>query len=561
MRRDQPPMAQTGRRSGPAYSSVSSQERCGQNLLPPAAEAKDLEGGYQSTGNGSLSSEGTSERSEQQTRREQETRMPKPSTHGCKSERRLGETQESPGGLSKGNTADLREESLMDQMFDNLPHNVFFRVLRDFMQWLSNLQEPKRHGLLATAVNGRRFQAVCISVIMFNAGFSAYVANWEIEHLDVAPPSMIINVELGLLSFYLCELILKLMVHRLFFFINQEKPWNWFDLCLIAISMYDQYTSLLGADDSSANLTFMRLFRLLKLSKVMRVLRALKFLRELRLMLIAIYKSFLSFIWVVLMLIFILYIVGLVCMQGVTTILSERGNDLDAVEIKRIKFLFGTIQDSMLTLYKATNDGMEWSELHTLVSEAGPVYSLIFLGFTAFFFFAIMNILTGMMVESVVQASGSDAETVKLEYHRAQGKAALGMRRVFRALDTDGSGDIGLDEFYAGVQTERVQALLSSIEIDVKDAERFFKLLLEITGSHMVDIDSFLAACMKMKGHASSLDLQFLMFEIGVIHKQVADVYDKLDHVVRTPALPPWSRQASPKQGFRLRVNSMTFDD
>jgi len=363
-----------------------------------------------------------------------------------------------------------------------------------------------------------------VSVIVFNAGFSSYVANWEMNNLKADPTDGILKVELGLLIFYLGELFLKLWVHGFYFFINNEKLWNWFDVVLIAISLYDQWTAYFVASDGGANLTFMRMFRLLKLSKIMRILRALRFLRELRLMLVAIAVSFLSFFWCVVMLVFILYIVSLICMQGVTTVLTEEAGIIEPEEVQRIMYQFGSVQNSVLSLYKIASNGGEWGELYGIVSKAGPLYSGVFLFFTAFLTFAIMNILTGMIVDSVVKASGSDDETLKLEYRHAQEGAARGMKRVFQAIDCDGNGHINLDEFYVGVQAEDVQALMNAIQIDVKDAERFFKLVLAATDSDEVDIDTFVLACMKIKGSASSLDLQSLMFETGVIHKKLVDL-------------------------------------
>ena len=46
-------------------------------------------------------------------------------------------------------------------------------------------------------------------------------------------------------------------------------------------------------------------------------------------------------------------------------------------------------------------------------------------------------------------------------------------------------------------------------------------VLLEISDSDHVDIDSFVDACLKMKGVATGLDMQYLMFETGVIHKKI----------------------------------------
>ena len=70
--------------------------------------------------------------------------------------------------------------------------------------------------------------------------------------MEPDPPRAIAAVELMFLSFYTVELLLKLVVHRLFFFTNKEMQWNIFDCTLVVFSLADQVlTAVLASGDGS----------------------------------------------------------------------------------------------------------------------------------------------------------------------------------------------------------------------------------------------------------------------------------------------------------------------
>ena len=69
------------------------------------------------------------------------------------------------------------------------------------------------------------------AVIFANAIFILYATDYEMQnlHQPVSSDAEKISVaELLLASFYVFELLLKLIVHRFYFFWNAEMAWNWF---------------------------------------------------------------------------------------------------------------------------------------------------------------------------------------------------------------------------------------------------------------------------------------------------------------------------------------------
>eukprot|EP00747_Dinoflagellata_sp_TGD_P111381 gnl/TRDRNA2_/TRDRNA2_171212_c0_seq3.p1 gnl/TRDRNA2_/TRDRNA2_171212_c0~~gnl/TRDRNA2_/TRDRNA2_171212_c0_seq3.p1 ORF type:complete len:886 (+),score=161.09 gnl/TRDRNA2_/TRDRNA2_171212_c0_seq3:81-2738(+) len=150
------------------------------------------------------------------------------------------------------------------------------------LDWWVNLEEPTRTGWLAAIVSSGRFESLTILVIVLNAFFMAYVANYDISHINHEPTEFITSAERFFTIFFLVELILKLCVHRRYFFVNENMKWNIFDFFLVGLAVYDQLVTLIAHSGGGPNMTFMRTLRMLKMAKMLRMARVLKAFKDLR---------------------------------------------------------------------------------------------------------------------------------------------------------------------------------------------------------------------------------------------------------------------------------------
>merc|ERR1712060_836182 len=79
--------------------------------------------------------------------------------------------------------------------------------------------------------------------------------------------------------------------------------------------------------------------------------------------------------------------------------------------------------------------------------------------------------------------------------------------------------------FLQFMENDRFRFYFSARGLDINDTETFFKMLASCTGSDEVDIDTFVRGCMKMKGQASSIDVQMLLYECKHIRRAQQDFY------------------------------------
>merc|ERR1712032_1340655 len=99
-----------------------------------------------------------------------------------------------------------------------------------------------------------------------------------------------------------------------------------------------------------------------------------------------------------------------------------------------------------------------------------------------------------------------DAESCALEVRRTENAHHRQLMRLCEELDKDGSGTLTKQEFSGNMKKGKLKYFLATLGLDIRDAERFFELLEET--SHEIDIGLFVDACMRLKGAATSIDLQ-----------------------------------------------------
>mmetsp|Transcript_9666 Transcript_9666/g.21562 ORF Transcript_9666/g.21562 Transcript_9666/m.21562 type:complete len:691 (-) Transcript_9666:128-2200(-) len=408
------------------------------------------------------------------------------------------------------------------------PLNWLLMRLADLILLAMTIKEPPRSGKLASFVQSTTFETLCAQVICVHALFTAYSADYSIEYLNQEVKVWMLVMEAFFAAFYILELTLKMLVHRLYFFCNEDMSWNIFDFLLVVFGLIDQYTMLVLANEGGRNsLTFMRSIRLVRLVKILRVLRVMRFFRELRLMIYSIMYSLSSFFWCFVMIFFVLYVFALVIIQGVAGSLEQMSPDNH--EFSALMSNFGSMTQTMLSLYMATTGGVDWREYHNDLLPVGDGYSVLFLAYTAFFNFAVYNVLTGIFVERAMSVAEPGRDGMILELRRKERAELEQVRRLCHAMDFDNSGSITWAEFSERLENETVKACLQSIGLDVKDAYMFFTTLTEISGDGKVDIDAFCEGCMKMKGQASSIDLAALAFEAKLIRRDVDKAITMLD--------------------------------
>ncbi|CAE8636687.1 unnamed protein product [Polarella glacialis] len=409
--------------------------------------------------------------------------------------------------------------------------------------WWSEVKEPERTGCIAAFVKSKTFEMLCATVIILNAAFAVYTANVEINNLFADPTPFVIYTEIIFTAYYIIELLLKLAVHRVFFFCNMDMQWNLFDMGLVLLAVYDMtLVFVLAGSRTGTNMTFMRTFRVLKIAKVFRIVRVLRFFTELRLMMRSVAGSFMSLFWSFVLLALIFYVFGLLFVNGAVRFLQDYllkdPSAVDDPTMENMLLLFGSVQKAMLSLFMATTSGCDWQDLYrNMIEDMDWLTAAMFLFFIGFMHVALLNVLTGLFVESALKLAEPERDAKALQKRKTDKLEWEELVALSREIDLDNSGYINTEELITILQDDVMKSRFAVLGLDVRDADIFFGMLNTIHGTDQIEIEAFAAGCMRLKGSASSLDLQCLFYETRMIQRnhgiRMDSMLVKLDELSR----------------------------
>eukprot|EP00747_Dinoflagellata_sp_TGD_P056204 gnl/TRDRNA2_/TRDRNA2_149966_c2_seq1.p1 gnl/TRDRNA2_/TRDRNA2_149966_c2~~gnl/TRDRNA2_/TRDRNA2_149966_c2_seq1.p1 ORF type:complete len:738 (-),score=138.72 gnl/TRDRNA2_/TRDRNA2_149966_c2_seq1:25-2238(-) len=360
-----------------------------------------------------------------------------------------------------------------------------------------------------------RLEGISALVIIVNAWFIGFQAEYALDHPS-APASMLINiVNLSFCIYYTIEVILKLSVHKLYFFVNKERGWNWLDAMLVCSGIYDSVSTfvLSDAEGSSAS-GMLRLLRLFKMAKMLRVIRVMRFFRELRLLMKPLIGSLRTLFWTCAMFSIIVYVFGIVFLQAASGVLVEDHTENKLTEDQRSELyeLWGSAVKSMITLYMAVTGGNDWGALAEPLKLAGYIYYFLFMMYVLFLSFAVLNVLTGVFVDAAMTYATDDRINVALENNSEETAVINKAEDACTAMGFDAAGgftEAGLD---ALLNSDEMVGLMIWFDVQPKEVRQLFETMASEKSTALVDHRMFLQCCTKLKGTAKSSDVQTLLY-------------------------------------------------
>jgi len=396
----------------------------------------------------------------------------------------------------------------------------------------------ERDTRLRRILNSSAVDVFCAAVISCNAitiGISTQEAiAWQLEHSggSAAQPSAFIrNTDSAFLAFYCMEMLLKLAAFRSQFFCGDAWKWNTFDLLLVVSGIYDFVSEMVASGSGQGNdtsVTWMRLVRLAKMAKMLRVVRVMRLFRVLRMMVTSIASNFITLIWTIVMLFLVMYIFGLCFLQGLSGYLQDTpANAVPAETMEAIRIYWGSVQQSIITLYFTVTGGSDWEPLAEPLRHAGAFYYILFLFYVAFLAFAVLNVLTGLYAEEACKVSDRDDEQVLQELNDCQ---AIGEFRQFMMRE-QGSKDshelFSWETFEQHFKDKAVQEFMKVVDLTPLECGRVFKFI-DSGKTGRVPIENFIDGCLRSNGATVSLEVTALTVLVKKVSVELKNAVNSL---------------------------------
>lgn len=140
------------------------------------------------------------------------------------------------------------------------------------------------------------------------------------------------------------------------------------------------------------------------------------------------------------------------------------------------------------------------------------------------------NITTGVIVDHAIQHRNND-RAVRLAKETRQRTAFLNdIMDLLDAMDVNKDGNISIREWNQCLLNPSIQALVASVGIDEIDVASIFNLI-DVEGSGSVNVVQLIEAFHKLRGSASSIDIQVLMSRINFCIVQMGKLMETVDTV------------------------------
>jgi len=366
-------------------------------------------------------------------------------------------------------------------------------------------------GSVGKFVDSTLFEHFSALVIMANAGFIWYAADFGFKHLHNPLPLWIELLEIMFTIFYVFELCLRIAVYRSYFFCGSDRKWNMFDAIIVGFSVSDNLTTLSsGGGERRLNVGPLRVLRLLRMVKLMRVARLARSFHQLRLLIASIMGCMKTMIWSV-MLIFMVSFMFAICFVQGTTAFLRHNNDIDPVVYEELNENWNSVSRAQFSLYLASFGGTDWKDMALSLQPVGILFFYLFMAYIGLWHCVMANAIASIFIEATGECSSRDHEAIIQKELEHKDDYLKLLQDWFDVVDDDHSGEITYDEFTKNMEAPQMLAFTNHLGIEVVDMQQFFGVL-SSQGQRPVDLEAFVVGCIKLKGSAKSMDLLDLVY-------------------------------------------------
>jgi len=360
----------------------------------------------------------------------------------------------------------------------------------------------------ATLVQSHHFECVISILVVVSAvllGVQVHLtAKSPAEEHEAIP--VLVAASNVICGAFVLEVSLRLFAHGDAFFTAPGRYWNVFDLAAAALQLTEVVIAAAGLGGS---LSAMRLLRMIRCIRLLRICRSVQ---ELRTIVYSIVKTFRMLLWTVVLLASLVYMVSVYFTQVVADSLRDRP-DL-AGEAPGLARRYGTLARTMQSMSQAISGGISWYELaDPLYDHVSAANGLLFYAYIAFSVFAMMNVITGIMVESALQSAKERRDSDMVRCLEEVMKAGPGT-----AAREDGV--MTREQFEQHIRSPAMVSYFNSIDLDISNAAALFDLL-DVDKADAIGVEDFIGGCLRLQGPAQAIDLAALNSEVRFLSQQL----------------------------------------
>jgi len=364
------------------------------------------------------------------------------------------------------------------------------------------------HSCIWHMVHHPVFESFFAVVVVTNAVFIGIDVQRSVDHGDPRPTEFRV-IQYLYAAIFTVELLLRLAADGLHFFCSEDWAWSWLDLFIVLSSLWEVVVDITGSSDldAIAGVSGLKSFRIVRLSRILRTAQFVsifRFVIALRMLVTSILHTLKALVWAMTLLVLIVYVFAVLFTQAVSDYKADSNTTL--VHQDAAQLYFGSLVDSMLTLFMSLAGGVSWEQALAPLREISAIWVICYVGYIAFTYFAVLNVVTAVFCQSAIESAQNDQVTLMQNMLMNKEKHVRKIQELFGRLGATDDGHITLQMFEENINSDSVTTYFEALGLDVWDAWAFFKLL-DSDGGGSVDVEEFFMGCLRFRGQAKAMDV------------------------------------------------------
>jgi len=315
------------------------------------------------------------------------------------------------------------------------------------------------------------------------------------------------------LVIYTMEAIAKLFIHRLSFFYTK---YNCLDLFVVTTGLLTLVLETAFSSEDVPNLQMLRMCRILRLARNIRIVR---FFPELQKLVNGFICAMSAMAWGLILILLLLVFFAIVTVEVVHPVNVQLMEQYPEEVSTWCAAAFDSVFHAALLYFQTLVAGDAWGGCIVPLIRFSPLVAVIFIAALACVQLAFLNLILSVVVDSAASSRESDREKQLRAKRHEEAEAVEHLREVIRHCDTDGSGEVTLDELKDGFQdNEMVEEILGLLDIRGDDIEDMFHLM-DLDGSGTLSYDEFIDCIRKAEMQDTRVQLMLLSLQMQHIRR------------------------------------------
>jgi len=316
-----------------------------------------------------------------------------------------------------------------------------------------------------------------------------------------------------LLAIYTVELVLRLFVHRMGFFLCR---WNILDFIIVVCGLLGMIL------DDVEIFKRVSILRLLRVARIIRVAAILKRFPVLMHFIGGFIGAMQAMFWGMVLILTLLVMWSLMAVE----VIYPESLKLELAEDDICRDAFSSVFRSTLTFFQTLVAGDSWGACAIPIINRAPQTYLLFamalvtvqLGFT--------NLVLAVIVDKANEARETEREERRKETRHHEAECLNKWAEIMNSLDTDASGTISKAELLTGYKNKEIGDQLEELNIGSRDLSDIFELM-DSEDSGEVPYTKFIECFRKAQQQDARVYMMFLQLRLQSIESRLLDFMER----------------------------------